>query len=187
MTATLSSGSTVPLFITDFEGAEFFDTPQEGGGLYAARQEDTTNILIFEDTNDVATGGDEVDVLSAGGGDDNIQGAEGDDFVFGGLGDDIARGGKGDDVIVGGEGSDVLISGEGSDIYEFFADQFVEGDLDTILDFEAGSDAIVVVGSTDASYEASSGLLSVDGLEVAVLEAGLDLTVLTRENSTVIS
>ncbi|HHP7230825.1 MAG TPA: calcium-binding protein [Xenococcaceae cyanobacterium] len=186
MMTTLAEGSTVPLFISDFEGAMFFDSPQEGGGIFAAGQEDQTNILLFEETNDVAVGGDEVDVIMAGAGDDNIMGAEGTDFMFGGLGDDIVRGGAGDDVVVGNEGSDVLISGTGSDIYEFFADQFVAGDIDVILDFELGQDAIVVVGSTDVSYEAASGLLSVDGLEVAALEAGLDATTLIRENSTVI-
>ena len=185
MSPTLNSGSTVPLFITDFEGAEFFDTAQEGGGLYAAGQEDQTNIFLFPDTNDVAVGGDEVDIISGGAGVDNIMGAEGTDFMFGGMGDDIVRGGKGDDVVVGNEGSDVLISGEGSDIYEFFADQFVEGDTDVILDFET-EDAIVVVGSTDVLYENATGLVSVDGVEVATLEAGLELDVLTRENSAVL-
>lgn len=187
MSPTLNPGSTVPLFISDFEGAEFFDTPQEGGGLYAAGQEDTTNILLFPDTNDVAVGGDEVDIISAAAGDDNIMGAEGTDFMFGGMGDDIVRGGQGDDVVVGNEGSDLLISGEGSDIYEFFADQFVEGDTDVILDFEIGQDAIVVVGSTDVAYNDQTGLVSVDGMDVASLDAGLDLDVLTRTNSSVIS
>ncbi|NEN94294.1 MAG: calcium-binding protein [Moorea sp. SIO3I7] len=186
MAATLSPGSTAPLFISDFEGAMFFDSPQEGGGVFAVGQEDQTNIFIFGDGNDVAAGGDEVDILMAGAGDDNIMGAGGTDFVFGGLGDDIVRGGLGDDVVVGNEGSDVLISGGGSDIYEFFADQFLEGDLDIILDFEVGSDAIVVVGSTDVSYDAFTGFLSVDGSEVAVLNRGLDIDVFTRTNSAVV-
>ena len=187
MSLALNSGSTVPLFISDFEGAEFFDTPQEGGGLYAAGQEDTTNILLFPDTNDVAVGGDEVDIISGGAGVDNIMGAEGTDFMFGGMGDDIVRGGEGDDVVVGNEGSDILISGEGSDIYEFFADQFVEGDVDIILDFEIERDALVVIGSTNVDYNAQTGLVSVDGAEVASIEAGLDLDVLTRADSSVIS
>ena len=185
MTSTLNSGSTVPLFISEFAGAAFFDTPQEGGGLYAAGIEDQTNILLFPDTNDVAVGGDEVDIISGGAGVDNIMGAEGTDFMFGGTGDDIVRGGQGDDVVVGNEGSDVLISGEGSDIYEFFADQFIEGDLDVILDFES-NDAIVVIGSTDVEYNNQTGSVFVDGLEVASLEAGLELDVLAREDSSVI-
>ncbi|MEO1377146.1 MAG: calcium-binding protein [Cyanobacteria bacterium J06635_10] len=186
MTPTLVSGSTVPLFISDFEGAEFFDTPQEGGGIFAVGQEDQTNILMFGETNDVAAGGDEVDIIMANGGDDNIMGAEGTDFVFAGIGDDIVRGGEGDDVLVGNEGFDVLIGGGGSDIFEFFADQFIEGEIDLILDFEPGEDAVLVVGSTDVSFNANTGLLSVDGLEVVQLDPGLDLDVLTRTNSAVV-
>lgn len=184
MTTNLSAGSSVPEFITEFEGSEFFDEPQEGGGLFVAAED--ANILIFPDTGDVGTGGDGTDVLQGNGGDDNLQGGAGDDFMFGNDGDDIVRGGAGDDVIVGGPGSDIAISGSGSDIFEFFADQFTAGELDIIRDFEFGSDSIVVVGSTDVSYDDPSGTLSVDGLEVATLEAGLGLEVLTRENSAVV-
>ncbi|WP_010470107.1 calcium-binding protein [Acaryochloris sp. CCMEE 5410] len=184
---SLAPGSTDPLFISNFEGAQFFDAPQEGGGVFAVGQEDTTNIFVFEDSNDVAAGGDEVDIFMANGGDDNIMGAEGTDFMFGGTGDDIVRGGAGDDVVVGNEGSDVLIGGTGADIFEFFADQFGVGDLDVVLDFEAGSDALVIVGSTDASYDNVTGFVSVDGTEVATLDAGLGLDVLVRGNSAVIS
>ena len=187
--SALLSGSTTPLFSSFFAGASFFAQPQPGGGLYAAGIEDTTNLLIFGDAaggNDVAVGGDEVDIIMANEGDDNIMGAEGTDFIFGGLGDDIVRGGAGDDVVVGNEGSDVFVSGAGSDIYEFFADQFIAGDQDTILDFEAGKDALVVVGSTDVAYDSVSGLLLVDGAEVATLEAGLGLEVLTRADSSVV-
>lgn len=184
---TLAAGSTDPLFISNFEGAQFFDAPQDGGGVFAVGQEDTTNIFVFGDSNDVAAGGDEVDILMANGGDDNIMGAEGTDFLFGGIGDDIVRGGEGDDVVVGNEGSDVLIGGAGADIFEFFADQFGIGDLDVVLDFEAGSDALVIVGSTEASYNNATGFVSVDGTEVATLDAGLNLDVLVRGNSAVIS
>lgn len=184
---SLAPGSTVPLFISNFEGAQFFDAPQDGGGVFAVGQEDTTNIFVFGDSNDVAAGGDEVDIFMANGGDDNIMGAEGTDFLFGGIGDDIVRGGEGDDVVVGNEGSDVLIGGTGADIFEFFADQFGIGDLDVVLDFESGSDALVIVGSTDASYDSATGFVAVDGTEVATLDAGLNLDVLVRGNSAVIS
>lgn len=186
---TLLPGSSAPLFSSFFAGANFFPNVAAGGGVFVAGVEDATNIFVFGDAageNDVAVGGNEVDILMVNAGDDNIMGAAGTDFVFGGLGDDIVRGGTGDDVVVGNEGSDVLISGEGSDIYEFFADQFVEGDQDTILDFEEGRDAIVIVGSTDAAYNPLTGLLSVDGAEVASLETGLNIDVLARNNSAVL-
>jgi len=50
-----------------------------------------------------------------------------------------------------------------------------------------GSDALVIVGTTDASYDNATGFLSVDGVEVATLDPGLGLDVLTRGNSAVIS
>ncbi|NEO99188.1 MAG: calcium-binding protein [Symploca sp. SIO2E9] len=189
MSTNLSEGSTTPAFITDFEGARFIDEPLEGGGTFAVGQEEDINIIIFPETgeiNDVFAGGNDTDVIQALNGDDNIQGGLGTDFVFGGEGDDIVRGGEGDDVVVGNEGSDILISGSGSDIYEFFANQFVEGDVDLILDFEVGLDAIVVVGSTDVSYDATSGFLSVDGLDVAIVNGSPDLSVLDRSNSAVV-
>lgn len=187
MAPTLQPGSTVPLFISDFEGAMFFDSPQEGGGIFAVGKADQTNILIFGDTNDVAAGGNQTDIIMGGAGDDNIMGAGSTDFMFGGLGDDIVRGGTGDDVIVGNQGSDLLISGEGSDVFEFFADQFLSGDFDIILDFEEGKDSIVVVGSTDVTYDAFTGLLSVDGSEVATVATGLNVDTVVRGNSTVIA
>ena len=54
--SSLLPGSTDPLFISEFEGAEFFDSPQDGGGVFAVGQEETTNLFVFDDTNDVAAG-----------------------------------------------------------------------------------------------------------------------------------
>ncbi|MBV6626859.1 MAG: calcium-binding protein [Rivularia sp. (in: Bacteria)] len=187
MAPILEAGSTAPLFITDFAGAMFFDEPQEGGGIFAVGKEDQTNILLFGDTNDVAAGGDEVDVIMGGGGNDNIMGAEGTDFMFGGFGDDVVRGGEGDDVVVGNQGSDLLIGGAGSDVFEFFTDQFVDVDFDVLLDFEKGEDSILIVGSNDAAYEATTGILSVNGSEVAILAAGLDLEITPAASTVVLS
>lgn len=187
--ATFEEGSTAPLFASFFEGAEFFDTPQEAGGIYALGKEDQTNIILFGEAgggNDVYAGGDEVDVVMGASGGDNIIGAEGTDFLFGGMGDDIVRGGAGDDVVVGNEGSDLAISGEGADVYEFFADQFVEGERDILLDFEDGMDSVVIVGSTDVSYDQSSGLISVDGSDFILANGAPDLSVITRADSSVL-
>lgn len=35
MPEQLQVGSTIPLFLSEFEGAEFFDSPQAGGGVFA--------------------------------------------------------------------------------------------------------------------------------------------------------
>ena len=137
--------------------------------------------------NDVVTGGDQTDVIMSGDGDDNIQGSFGDDFLFGGLGDDIVRGDAGDDVLVGQEGSDIAIGGEGADTFEFFADQFSAGELDTILDFEVDADQIAIVGSTDVTYNSVTGLVSVDGVEVIEVTADLNVEVFARGNSSIIA
>jgi|GEM_PF-2797824 len=183
MSGVLSSESTVPQFITGFDETEFVAV-EEGKSVFVAA--DDTNIIGLPNTSDVATGGNGTDIVQGNGGDDNLQGAGGNDFVFGNDGDDILRGDEGDDVVVGGKGSDVLLSGPGTDVYEFFADQVVEGDFDLIRDFELGSDSIVVVGSTNVDYNAQSGILSIDDIQVANLTAGLDLDVLTRSNSSVV-
>ena len=183
MSGILSSESTVPQFITGFNETEFVAV--ETGTSILVVAEDT-NIIGLPDTSDVATGGNGTDIVQGNGGDDNLQGGAGNDFVFGNDGDDIVRGDEGDDVIVGGRGSDLAISGPGSDVFEFFASQVVEGEVDIIRDFEVGFDSIVVVGSTNVSYDDQFGELYVDGIKTASLEAGLDVDVLTRTNSTVI-
>ena len=183
MSGILGSGSTVPQFITGFDETEFVAV-EEGSSILVVAED--TNIIRLPDTGDVATGGNGTDIVQGNGGDDNLQGAAGNDFVFGNDGDDIVRGDEGDDVVVGGKGSDVLLSGSGTDVYEFFADQVVEGEFDLIRDFEFGSDSIVVVGSTNVDYNEQSGILSIDGIEAASLAAGLDLDVLTRSNSSVV-
>jgi len=182
---SLGEGSTSPEFITDFSGTAFPEEPVEGGGIFAAAED--TNILIFPETNDVGTGGDGTDVLQGNEGDDNLQGAAGDDFVFGSAGDDIVRGDAGDDVIVGGAGSDIAIGGTGTDIFEFFDFQFETGDIDLIRDFEVGIDSVVVVGTTDVSFDDANGIVSVDGVEAISLAPALGLDVLIRDNSAVIS
>lgn len=183
MSVFLDSGSTVPQFITGFDATEFVEL-EEGKSILVVAAD--TNIIRLPDTSDVATGGNGTDIVQGNGGDDNLQGAAGNDFVFGNDGDDIVRGDEGDDVVVGGRGSDVLLSGPGTDVYEFFADQVIEGEFDLIRDFELGSDSIVVVGSTNVEYDNQSGILSIDGIEAAGLTAGLDLDVLTRTNSSVV-
>lgn len=184
--ATLLPGSTASAFVSFFAGARFFDDVQAGGGVFVQGKDGQTNVLLLGGStegfaaNDVVTGGDGTDVIQSGDGEDNLQGGAGDDFVFGGLGDDIVRGDAGDDVLVGQEGSDVAIGGEGSDTFEFFADQFAAGELDTILDFDEDADQIVVVGSTDVAYDAVTGLVSVDGVALVEVAPDLDVEVVVR-------
>ena len=81
---------------------------------------------------------------------DEIKGNEAANSLTGGAGDDVLEGAAGDDTLLGGEGADRLLGGGGADKYLYTVS--TEGG-DTIVDFEVGSDQLVLVG------EAFGGLL----------------------------
>ncbi|MBY5935543.1 M10 family metallopeptidase C-terminal domain-containing protein [Tateyamaria omphalii] len=93
--------------------------------------------------NDTMTGNDGDDVLFGQGGNDVFNGGEGEDYIHGGAGVDALTGANGDDTLVGGAGADTLTGGNGEDVFLFqnFAQSRV-GDVDTITDFEIGTDLI---------------------------------------------
>ena len=169
----LLEGSTTPLV----------EANSLAGGLFAAGEEETSNIFLFGESDDVSVGGNAPDRLDGGAGDDHLAGFGGNDLLLGGTGDDVLQGDRGNDIIVGGKGSDLVYGGEGKDIFKFFASDFTEGELDLVLDFETGQDALAIVGSTDVSYDDASGLLSVDGNEVAIIDTNLGLDIYTAYNS----
>ncbi|MBE9064667.1 hypothetical protein IQ256_27330 [cf. Phormidesmis sp. LEGE 11477] len=87
--------------------------------------------------NDIIFGGEGSDRIGGKSGNDILSGDAGDDFIWGDDGDDIIMGGTGNDVLVGDNFSD----GSGSDLFVFG-----NGDgMDTILDFEVGTDRIGLV------------------------------------------
>ena len=72
--------------------------------------------------------------------------------LLGGIGNDILTGdgtsstvdgGAGNDLIIGGGGSDIMTGGLGNDMFQW-APADVDGSIDTILDFEIGTDIINV-------------------------------------------
>ncbi|WP_136661282.1 calcium-binding protein, partial [Nitratireductor sp. XY-223] len=118
------------------------------------------------DGDDRLTGGGGDDKIFGGDGNDRLTGGGGDDKIFGGDGDDTLYGGRvvvfrrvaesaatqsetthyfsgsGGDTLEGGKGNDTLHGGDGSDRFVFGA-----GDgTDTILDFEDGTDILVIKG-----------------------------------------
>ncbi|WP_237368528.1 M10 family metallopeptidase C-terminal domain-containing protein [Rhizobium sp. SL42] len=62
--------------------------------------------------------------------------------LTGGAGDDILSGLDGNDRLSGGEGNDTLIGGTGEDTFYF--DVFGDGNADTIADFNAAADTILL-------------------------------------------
>lgn len=147
------------------------------------------DVIIGGDGNDVLDGGAGNDILIGDSGNDVLRGGTGDDILIGGNGNDVLEGGDGDDILIGGDGNDVLrpgkgvdimIGGSGKDIFEFFADDFVSGEVNQIDDFTSAEDIIRFKGiGSDATvvYDSSTGKVSVNGEDVLQLDSGLDLTI----------
>ncbi|PID62879.1 MAG: hypothetical protein CR974_02940 [Gammaproteobacteria bacterium] len=81
-----------------------------------------------------------------------------DNQLTGNNGDNVLDGGAGADVLNGGTGSDTLTGGEGNDIFVFSS--VLDGAIDTIKDFVAGSDRIQLASeifhAADASVDLST-------------------------------
>lgn len=121
--------------------------------------------------------------LNGSSGNDKIVGGNLDDTLFGLAGNDNIFGGGGDDVIAGGKGEDTLTGGLGADAFEFFAEDFSleaeSAEVDLISDFNPEEDMIRLNGiNSDSSvhYNPDTGLLTVDGVEVAQLPTGLEIS-----------
>ncbi|WP_162929919.1 hypothetical protein [Vibrio sp. Evd11] len=85
------------------------------------------------------TAGD--DVLSGTSAADTINALAGNDTVYGGRGGDSLSGSAGSDTLVGSFGSDILTGGSDDDIFVFDTN-FVDGESDTITDFETDIDKL---------------------------------------------
>lgn len=134
--------------------------------------------------NDFISSGDGNDGVFGGGGNDIIRSGNGDDVLIGGAGNDILDGGAGDDNLFGGAGTDILEGGEGADTFIFDLDDGPA--IDIITDFTSGEDTIFIqstgVGSSAPSssavtYDATTGLVSVNGQAFIQLDPGLDIDV----------
>ena len=116
---------------------------------------DDGNDTIFGDRSDnkgvpVGTNGQK-DCINGGAGDDLLYGNEGEDTLNGDAGNDTLYGGKDNDILFGGAGDDILFGGEGDNTLSGGAgsDQFILGvgqGSNTILNFEAGIDKLVLTG-----------------------------------------
>jgi len=62
----------------------------------------------------------------------------------GGANADVLIGGGGGDLLIGGSGDDLLTGGEGADSFIFDALTKLSGNTDTLTDFAAGTDALVL-------------------------------------------
>lgn len=71
-----------------------------------------------------------------------IWGSAGSNVLSGGGGRDVLRGGAGDDLLYGGLGNDVLTGGAGLDRFQFTKTLDGRTNVDRIVDFDHGDDAI---------------------------------------------
>ncbi|SMX32381.1 calcium-binding protein [Maliponia aquimaris] len=141
-----------------------FDTLLGGEGndsLDGGNNADTMNGNAGSDTlrggfgNDLLVGQEGDDLLDGGPGNDIMDGGSGDDVLEGGTSNDILRGRAGEDDLAGGEGLDLLTGGQGADNFVFrsVADAGLGATRDQILDFEQGSDLIIVAGLHPGVFE----------------------------------
>ncbi|MEO0969044.1 MAG: glycerophosphodiester phosphodiesterase family protein, partial [Cyanobacteria bacterium J06639_18] len=135
--------------------------------------------LIFVSLKDRVFGGEGNDTFDAtdGMGQNRMSGGGGDDIFFLGK-EDRAFGGKGDDKFFVQSGGDNLISGgEGADQFWVVSGEIPEA-ANTILDFEAGTDVIGILGSASLGIDASSLDVSDDGVNTAIVFGDDTLAVL---------
>ncbi|HEX8257521.1 MAG TPA: calcium-binding protein [Allosphingosinicella sp.] len=103
-------------------------------------------------------GNEDDNVLQGLGGADVLNGEAGNDLLNGGVGADVTSGGLGDDRIYGGAGADLHRGGFGLD--RFFFDTALGGGVDTIDDFVAADDTIML--ARERFGEIAAGTLAAD-------------------------
>lgn len=140
---------------------------------------DGNDYLMGREGDDVLLGGNQDDELHGDEGNDTLDGGNGIDVAYGGDGNDRINGGNGDDLINGGAGADLLTGGRGNDLFVF---DTVDGQMDTILDFNGKTDNIQIEVDGSVSWLASSGgaILQIDGQSVAQF-AGQSVATMSRE------
>lgn len=106
--------------------------------------------------NDFLDGGAGFDTLNGADGNDELLGGLNGDVIYGGVGDDLLRGGNGldsldggvgNDVLVGALGTDTLTGGQGNDTFRFSSALDGRINIDTITDYQIGTDQIQLSAS----------------------------------------
>ena len=154
-------GSVTHLMI-QVDGVDAYEVG--GGSLSVAKlldlylNDDATAFAAFVlAKNDQITGSDFGDQLA---------GFNGNDAVHGGGGDDVISGGKGNDTIHGGDGNDTLTGDAGKDQFVFDTAPNDTSNVDTVTDFDARRDIIVLDRSIFDAL-AVAGKLPADALALA--------------------
>lgn len=141
----------------------------DGGDRLDGQNSRTPLLAEGEAGNDRLAGGTAGDQLHGGNGNDVLQGNGGNDWLLGGNGNDDLNGGAGRDVLEGGAGDDQLTGGNGRDAFVFERN----GGNDTINDFNAGNDVIVLKGFTGPN----GGPLTFNDLTADITQQGTDTVI----------
>jgi Ca2+-binding RTX toxin-like protein len=128
--------------------------------------------------NDLLNGGNGNDSLIGNAGNDTLIGGNGTDFLVGSAGNDLLNGDNGSDTLRGGLGNDTLIGGLGPDVFVFAAG---EG-IDTISDFQLGTDKIGLTGGLTFGNLSFSGNQILMGSDVLAVLTGVNTNTLTASN-----
>lgn len=141
--------------------------------IFTSAEDDS--VFGFEGNDRIDSGAGN-DFINGGAGNDIIRAGLGDDVLIGGDGNDILDGGAGDDNLFGGAGNDILEGGEGADTFIF---DLEDTGFDVITDFTAGEDTIFIQGAganPTVDYDASTGIVFVNGQALIQLDPGLDVS-----------
>lgn len=105
-----------------------------------------------------------------------LSGLDGDDYLSGQDGDDDLHGDGGADTLIGGAGADTLTGGAGSDSFTFNALPWNAESGDTITDFVAGQDQILLWILQEPTFIGDAGF-SGAGPEIRAMDDGVNSTV----------
>lgn len=170
VSTTVSVNGTI---FTTSSGFSSF-APQGQANEIEVTEGNAPGTLISGNLNDTIIGGAGNDTIIGGAGDDFLDGRAGADFILGGAGNDTIKGGAAGVDSDGDPAGDILSGGAGNDLFEFIAidggtaetNEFVSGAIDEIVDFnDEGTDRILIRGASDVTYNAQTGLISVNGSE----------------------
>jgi Ca2+-binding RTX toxin-like protein len=133
------------------------------GVAVSGTQATTGNVIgqsatINEMAGGMAPAGGFYSQATGGTGNDQLYGSAFSDFFRGGMGDDSIYAYGGNDVVRGGAGSDLVSLGSGDDTIYYTFDQLQNGDIDTVTDFNTGTDFDIL--AIDANRVGGSGNFS---------------------------
>jgi glycerophosphoryl diester phosphodiesterase len=145
---------------------------------------------IFVNQSDRAFGGDGNDIFEAkdGRGNNRMSGGAGNDIFYLGFGDRALGGDGNDQFFVSSGGNNLLSGGAGVDIFNIVTGGTIPSALNTILDFQAGTDFIGVLGKKADGTSFSLADLARSGNNIAIGNAviatltGVDTLSLTSAN-----